>query len=499
VIEEPLEAIERDRDRAEIHRVSEALKRLAPGLDAYLRFDQPDRTVKDRQDWLPVFDRSLPSAGVGLDVVVDELLVAVNQGCRVAHPGFSGFITTGATTAAIASTTATVVAGGQRYLLHAFHELEWVGLRWLAELCQLGDMEGVFCSSGSVANLLALGAARQWTFEQLGVDVSQRGLPATSRCRIYASTEAHRTVHRAAAVLGLGRDAVCEIPADDRQRVDVKAMEAALTQDRADGVIPIALVGIGGTTNTGAIDPIDRIVELGRRHDVWVHVDGAYGLPAVVDPEVAPKLRAVCDADSAIVDPHKWLSTGVGVAATYVRHHGVLHRAFAEGEAAYLEGSFAPDTSGVEVQTESMGANWADMGVELSAPPRGVHVWAVLREIGAEGVRARVRRDRGFARLATALAAEHPRLDALTEPELSIACIRYRPAGYVGDVDALTGRLLTRLRRETPYTPSATVVNGQMAIRPCFINPRTIERDVRGLVDALARLGDAELAGNVGA
>ncbi len=485
-----------ERDAAECGRVGEALLALSPALDAFVRFDTPDRTVRERDVWLPRLDVALPDAGAGLDTVLDELALAIDQGCRVSHPGFSGFITTGATTSAVASATAAAVAGGQRYLLHAFNTLETVGLRWLAEACGVpAGWEGVFSGGGSIANLLALGAARQWTFEQRGVDVAQSGLPAGVRTRVYTSTEAHRTIHRSGAVLGLGRDAVREIPTDSRQRIDVRALDAALTEDAAEGVVPLAVVGIAGTTNTGAIDPLDDVVEVARRHGAWVHVDGAYGLLAAADPDVRPLMSAVADADSAIVDPHKWLATGVGVAATYVRHDGVLTRAFAEGDAAYLEGSFSLDLSGVASQFDSMGTPWADMGVELSAPPRGVHVWAVLREIGLDGLRARIARDNGYAREVTRLATEHPRLEALTLPDLSVACFRYRPQRGVGDgLDALTGRLLQRLRRETRFAPSSTVVGGALAIRPCYINPRTTLDDVRGLVDAVVGLGDDETA-----
>jgi aromatic-L-amino-acid decarboxylase len=338
---------------------------------------------------------------------------------------------------------------------------------------------------------LALGAARQWTLEQRGVDPSEHGLPTGLEFRIYASTEAHRTIHRSAAVLGLGRNSVREIATDDHQRIDVHKLEAALTEDTGRGIVPIAVVGIAGTTNTGAIDPLEDVLEVGRRFRTWVHVDGAYGLPAAVDPDVEPKLRAVAEADSAIVDPHKWLATGTGVAAAFVRQRGVLQRTFAEGEAAYIDTSFASDSRAVS-QFDSMGVNWADMGVELSAPPRGVHVWAVLREIGRDGLRDRIRRHRRFAQHVTERAEEHPRLEPLTSPELSIACLRYRPTTAPDDLDGLTDRLLTRLRRETTFVPTATIVNGALAIRPCFINPRTTLADVDGLVDAVIRIGNDE-------
>jgi aromatic-L-amino-acid decarboxylase len=413
----------------------------------------------------------------------------------VSAPGFSGYITTGASTSGVAAAATVAAVGGQRYLLHAFNGLEWVGLRWLAEVCGLPPTwEGVFSSGGSTANLLALGAARQWAFEQRGVDVAEDGWPAGVTARVYVSTQAHRTIHRAAGVLGLGRAGVREVPVDSRQRVDVAALDAALAEDARAGVVPVAVVAIAGTTDTGAIDPIADVLDVARRHGAWAHVDGAYGLPAAVEPSVAPLLAPVADADSAIVDPHKWLATGVGVGATYVRQPGLLTRAFAEGAASYLEGSFSLDLDGMSSQFDAMGGPWADMSVELSSPPRGALVWAVLREIGVAGLRARIARHLGYAQHVTARAAAHPRLEALTEPQLSVACLRYLPADGAVDANMLNARVLERLRRETDYAPTSTVVGGRLAIRPCYINPRTTLTDVDGLVDAVVRLGDDETA-----
>jgi aromatic-L-amino-acid decarboxylase len=463
---------------------------LAAAVDAFLAFGTPDRSVVDRKVWAERLLRPLPDEGVGVDDVLAELLVAVEHGSRVGSPGFSGFITTGPSTVGVLSALASAAAGGQRYTLHAFNALEQQALDWLADACGLGDVEGVLCSGGSVANLLALGAARQWTFEQRGHDVSEDGLPPGVVARVYGSTEAHRTLHRACGVLGLGRRGLREIPTDSRQRVDARALEAAVREDVRAGVVPLAVVGIAGTTNTGAVDPLDDLLGIAREAGAWFHVDGAYGLLAAADPAVALLMRAAGEADSAILDPHKWLATGVGVAAAYTRHPGLLTRAFAEGHAAYLEGAFGEDESGWASQFDSMGADWADRGVELSAPSRGVHAWAVLREIGRRGLAERVARDRGYAQHVTRRAHEHPRLEALVEPELSIACVRYVAPGR--DLDGLNARLLARLRRETPYVPSSTVVDGSFAIRPCYVNPRTRQEDVDGLVDALVRLGDQE-------
>jgi aromatic-L-amino-acid decarboxylase len=507
---------------ARIAGVGDALRRLAPALDAFIE-------AHDAPSYPPYVPGSigseaaaLPATGIGLSATIDELSHAVADGSRISAPGFVAFITTGAATGPATAAAAVAVAGGQRYTLHAFNALERTGLRWLADLCGLpSHVTGVFTSGGSAANLVALGAARQAAFERRGVDVGEDGQPGGVRCRIYASTYAHRTIHRAAAVLGLGRNSVVGVPADGDGRIRLDELEAALVRDAADGIIPIATVAIAGTTDTGSIDDIQGVTDIARRYGSWVHVDGAYGLVAMASPKLAPRFAGLEDADSWIVDPHKWLAAPVGIGATYVRDAGVLTRAFAEGHAAYLEGSFADHDGPVDAvdgaltdpdrpavgpgdaasagvgfgsQFDSMGGSWADQSLELSAPPRGVLVWAILREIGRAGVAQRVERHVTMARAVADRARSDPRLELLMEPQLSITCFRYRPPTGA-DGDSLNRRILERLRRETPFIPSSADIGGVFAIRPCFINPRTTEREVDGLVDAIIRFGDELTAG----
>ncbi len=259
----------------------------------------------------------------------------------------------------------------------------------------------------------------------------------------------------------------------------------------AAGRVPVAVVANAGTTNTGAIDPLRALGEIAHENGIWFHVDGAYGLPGILDERVAPRYDGLDLADSVIVDPHKWLNAPVGVAATFVRDRAILRRAFTQGPADYLEGSFTDD---VEVSVDAMGIPYADFGVELSATSRGVQVWAILREEGAEGVAARIRRDNDFASFVSHHARQHPRLDTLTEPELSIACLRYRPTTPWPEeaLNDLNARIHRRLVRETRYLPSTTIVAGHFAIRPCFINPRTTWEMVHAFLAELVRIGDEE-------
>ena len=173
------------------------------------------------------------------------------------------------------------------------------------------------------------------------------------------------------------------------------------------------------------MDPIGPMAEHAREFGSWLHVDGAYGLFGRLDARVKALYEGLEGADSVVVDPHKWLATPVGIGAAFVRDRSLLGRAFTLEPAAYLEGA-------VEGQVEasspfdSFGELFHDFNLDQSAPSRGAVVWAVLREIGAEGMRQRVRRHNDFARRLAELVAADERLELLATPTLSICCFRYR-------------------------------------------------------------------------
>lgn len=488
-------------DAAETGRMQPLLARLGAGLDEFVKFEHPDALHAGAR-WREALNGPLPQAGIGADAVLAELLQqVVPNGSSVPRPGFSSFITTGATTVGTLAATAAAVAAPQRYGHTAFNFLEELSLRWLASLFGLGAMQGVYSSGGSTANLLALGAARQQAFERLGRDPAADGLDRP--VALYASSETHHTVQRAAGVLGLGRRAVRSITCDRSGRMRLDALRDAIAADRGAGVLPMAVVANAGTTNTGAIDPLSSIGELAREQGLWFHVDGAYGLPGLLDERVAPLYRGLDHADSVIVDPHKWLGASVGIGATFVRDRELLRRAFTQEPAHYLEGSVvdggahggahsgaAAATPAIEHSMDDFGIPYYDYGVELSAPSRGVVVWALLREIGVAGLRERVRRHNDMATAIAQMARSHPHLELLLEPTLSVCCFRYVDA-RVADLDALNRQLHRRLTRENRNMPSTTVVDGRLALRPCFIGARAGMAQARELVDDVLRLGEA--------
>ncbi len=306
-------------------------------------------------------------------------------------------------------------------------------------------------------------------------------------------------MYRAAAVLGLGRSAVVTIPTDDVLRMDVTTLRKQLAQDRAVGCTPIAVVANAGTVNTGAIDPIPELALVCQEQDLWLHIDGAYGLPGVLDPELAPLYGDLSVANSLVIDPHKWLATSIGCGAVFVRDSSLLGRAFTLESAAYIDESQPVSADGAPLtsQFDDLGYLYHHFGVEQTATSRGVEVWALLKEIGIEGVRSRVCRHNRYARYLAERIHASPCLGLVAPVTLSICCFRYVPVPLLGRTDKEATEILNRLNREVlgrvrargSCIPSGTTIRDAFVIRPCYINPRTTLADVEALTDDVEACG----------
>lgn len=472
-------------ERAECGHLTKFLKQLGGDLEQYLRFEHPDALVNE-EHWKTILGGPLPDQGLNCEKLVDMIgQHLIPNGSQVPKPGCTSFITTGTTTMGVIATLSGTVSAPQRVGLTAFNYLEELSLQWMAEMFNLPPtMKGIYSSGGSVANLVALGAARQWAFEKIGINVAEDGIQKP--CRLYTSSASHRTIHRAAAVLGMGRSAVVTIATDKKGRLCPNALLQAIQADADKGFVSIAVIANAGTTDTGAIDPLREIGEIAAKHQLWFHIDGAYGLPGILDTRIRHLFDGLSLADSVIVDPHKWLGAPVGIGATYVRDRSILNRAFSQGAADYLEGSFYENS--IQNSMDSMGIPYHDFGVELSAPSRGAVVWALIREIGKLGMQARICRHNDMARLVADLAHKHPSLEVIQEPTLSICCFRYISKG-VADLNDLNKRIHRRLVQKGQSIPSTTMINGKLVIRPCFVGARTNTLHAKELVDAVLEAG----------
>jgi aromatic-L-amino-acid decarboxylase len=480
---------------ARTDRMSESVARVLGPMEAFLRFEGTDPAAR-RSAWRPLLDEPLPQHGHGADAVLDALAdVILPYGLRIGAPGFSGWITTmPAVVPAVAGFVGSVAAA-QRWYSSPGNFLELLALRWLAELLGMSsNAGGTFTSGGAVANLVCLSAARQHAGERIGVDPSADGAHVLPSPRAYATASIHDVGIRALGILGLGMTALRTIPMDANRMPVIAELERMLDEDIAAGCTPVAVIANAGDVRTGAIDPVDELRRVAHARGVWLHVDGAYGGFGVLDERVRALYGDLSQVDSMAVDPHKWLAVPLGCGAALVRDAELQQRALAIGRPDFHK--FDPATA-VDPGSpfDEFGEGSPYSSIDFSARSRGLTVWAALKELGVDGMRARVGRHLDCARRVAERARAHERLELLAEPVLSICCFRYLPPGVhdAAELDRINELVLKGVRARGRCVPSSTTVDGKFAIRPAFIGPNTELADADALVDEVLAVG-AKLA-----
>jgi len=391
------------------------------------------------------------------------------------HPGFLAYF---ATTASEPGILAEILAAGlnQQVMLWrtspAATELEEVALRWLASLLGLpSSFEGVIYDTASISTMHAFLAARELAVP----DVRMKGLagrPEISGLAVYCSAEAHSSIDKAAIAIGLGQDAVRRIGVDDRFRLRVDLLEEAIDSDRARGILPIAIVGTVGTTSTTSIDPVPEIAALCVRRGIWLHVDAAYGGAAAIVPSHAGVLAGAAQADSVVVNPHKWLFTPFDLSAFYCRRMDVMRRAL----------SLTPEY--LRTSEQASVRNLMDTGVQLGRRFRSLKLWMIMRSLGARGIREALERHMLLAAEFGRWVHEHPDFELLAPIPFSVVCFRWRPAMLAErsmtdeEIDRENEKLLERINGSGEVMLSHTRIGGAFALRLAIGHLRTTHEHV---------------------
>ena len=483
-------------DAARTTGLSAVVGQLLGPLEEFLSFpDGPDPAGR-RSTWRAALNEPLPQQGQGAQAVLDALgQVVIPNGLRIGAPGFSGWITTmPSIVPAVAGFAASLVAA-QRWYASPGNFLELLAFSWVGEMLGMGpNCGGTFTSGGAVANLVCLAAARQHAGERIGVDPTDQGAGCIHKPRVYATSSLHDVGVRALSVLGLGASAMRIIPMDaGRRRADCEALERMLDADIAEGCTPVAVIATAGDVRTGTIDPVQRMLEIAHARGIWLHVDGAYGGFGVLDSRVKHLYGDMGRIDSLAVDPHKWMAVPLGCGAAIVRDGALQQRSLVIGRPDFHH--FDPATrADVGSPFDEFGEGSLYSSVDFSARSRGLTVWAALKEIGVEGMRARVSRHLDCARRVAELAHAHERLELVSEPELSICCFRYLPAGAAPQpstaLDQLNEAVLRNIRARGRAVPSSAVVDGKFVIRPAFLGPNTEIADAELLVHEVLAVGE---------
>ena len=340
------------------------------------------------------------------------------------HPGFAAWVNSpphplGVLAEALAAAMDPSVAGGNHAAVHLEHQV----IRWFAGLLGWpGGYSGQLVSGGSAATLTALAVARHRVAARAGVDDRRDGLAGLAgRLVLYTGTESHSCVTKAAEVLGLGSASIQVVPSDPDHRMRPDELERLVLAGQAAGKLAVAVVATAGTTNTGAIDPLGEIAGVCARHELWLHVDGAYGAPPILLLDRYQTVRdGLARADSLAVDAHKWLYAPVDAGLVLLRDGPAARDTFSLVP-AYLRTDGDEDGPG--------GPVWfSEYGLEQTRPFRALKVWMQLRHLGRDGYRRLIAADLATAgELRRAIEASSD--FELLASGLSVVCFRHRPAG----------------------------------------------------------------------
>ena len=439
--------------------------------DAWASFDTPRPHEPELGVALAArLEGALPEEAGDAEAALDDAAHVLDASISPSRPLYLAYIgSTGLEVGVLASALAATYDANLAVSAGGADLVEEQALRWIAEFVGFPLAEGTFTSGGMTSNLTALLAAREKALpDARTIGVGDR------RAAVYCSEESHHSVVRAVEVCGLGSNAVRAIPIDGRRRMRPEALEEVLAADRASGIVPVAVVATAGTTLTGAVDPMDEVADACERHGVWLHVDGAYGLPGAAVPSAAPLFAGLERADSATLDAHKWLGVQKSCSVVMMRETGRLQAAFGHEERYMLH--------------EGDVANPVDRTLEYSRPFRSLRLWMAFRVHGAAQYRAWIERTLDNARSFTEMSRESPDVEVLHDPMLSTVCFRHVPTG-VDDLDAHNLALARALQRDGRVFLAPASVDGRACLRACFVNFRTTPEEVEYALDVVRELG----------
>lgn len=397
--------------------------------------------------------------------------------CHVNHPGYFGFITSTPTPMGILGDFL-ASALNQNLGLYSIGPgavaLERRTVRWLADLAGYGEKAGGnLTSGGTMANFEGLKLARDWA---TGNRAQFEGL--REPVAMYVSEERHVSIDKAADAIGIGRDYLRIIPTDDALSVRVDALEAAIAQDHSEGVRPLCIIGLAGTTNTGAIDSLRALRRIASREGAWFHVDAAYGGGMLLSRKSPGLLDGLAEADSITIDPHKWFYAPLDAGAILVRDGTQPSRSWGMRPAYLVD----------EMDAQQARFDYYVHGFEQSRRFRGLKVWMSFKRYGSKQIGEWIDANVEQARHLYDLVLGNPDFEAAARPQMSAICIRYCGRGAEGArSERLHAEVARRIEENGRFWITTTRLKDRSWFRINPVNFRTRLEDMDGLLDELQR------------
>jgi aromatic-L-amino-acid decarboxylase len=427
--------------------------------------DGPVGAKADPEKLIPLFDVDPPETGRDPNEILAQLERDVfPNNLHVDHPRFFAFVP-GPNN--FVSTMADALAAG----FNIFNGT-WLGgsaaaavelgvVRWLCRVCGLPQSAGgLFVSGGSMANLTGLVAARHALLQD-----------RIEGATVYFSDQTHSSVERALHVIGFQREQMRKLPSDENFRLSIQGLGEAVSQDRAKGLRPFCVIANAGTTNTGAIDPLNELADLAAKERLWLHIDGAFGAAAVLSERGRALLAGLERADSISLDPHKWLFQSFECGCVLVRDVALLKSAF-QIKPDYLR----------DVHRNVEEFNPGDHGVQLTRSFRALKVWLSLQTFGIAAFREAITRGFELAEIAERELRARKGWEILSPAQMATVCFRF------GKSDEVQTQLVDLLMKDEFALLTSTELDGVASLRLCTVNPRTTEQDIVETVERLDKL-----------
>ena len=450
------------------------------------------RDIRGDPAWRPMpddvedrFRDPVPPVGKGARAAYEDFLdLVLPYPTGLAHPRWWGWA--GGTGSPLGMMAA-MLGAGMNAVPGNFNDgaarVEAQLLAWMKSVMGFPETaSGIVTSGGSVANIVGLVVARD---RVAGVDVINDGVGAApDRLVLYASTEVHSSVFKAAKLLGLGREAVRLVPVDASYRIRLSDLREMIVGDLAAGMRPFAVIGTAGTINTGAVDDLHGVADIAEEHGLWFHVDGAFGAMAALSGETRKLVDGMARADSLAFDFHKWLYVNYEAGCVLVKD-AVAHRASFSAGGDYLQ----PLPRG----TGSLADMATTRGLQLSRGFKALKPWMSIKEHGLEKLGRMIAQNARQARYLADLIDASDRLTRVAPVELNVVAFRFEKSGMdEGTLDTVNQELLMRVQERGIAIPSSTLLDGRFTLRVCICNHRSRKSDfddfvlqAEGIVDEI--------------
>jgi glutamate/tyrosine decarboxylase-like PLP-dependent enzyme len=464
--------------RDELQKTSELVSRLYGRIQ-----DAPITTTRSRLEIAALFDEPLPEEPQPIERILWEVENKIFANSTLyLSPRFFGYINGSGNQAAI---LAELLAAALNQLCAKWHfspaasEVERRVIRWVAQFIgYAADAGGCLLSGGSAGNLIGLALARN---RKARFDAASLGLRQGPLLTVYVSQEGHASLEKGMALLGMGRNQLRKIPVVDDFTIDLDRLEKQVTEDRANGHQPICVVGNGGTTNTGAVDPLDAVADFCQKQELWFHVDAAYGGPAARTRAAGKLFRGLERADSIVVNPHKWLYVPAEAACILVKDPSALRETFQIAADYLREERASGDDSPFDFK---------DYGLQLSRSFRALKIWMTFKAYGGRRLRAAINGNIEVMRYLAERIDESDDFVRLAPVPLSVVCFQYwtSDTSIRADqeyLDRLNGELSDALEIDGRVFLSVTKIRGRRALRACSVNHRLRREDVDFLLDVI--------------